>query len=53
MDVNVATDGERGNWEIVEKYIRDQGKDPETADRASSKYSVAYHGMFIQELLRM
>ncbi len=25
----VATVGERGNWEIVEKYIRDQGKDPE------------------------
>jgi putative transposase len=25
----VATVGERGNWEIVEKYIRDQGRDPE------------------------
>ena len=26
----VATVGERGNWQAVEKYIRDQGKEPET-----------------------
>ena len=24
-----ATVGERGNWSVVEKYIRDQGKQPE------------------------
>lgn len=25
----VATVGERGNWQAVEKYIRDQGREPE------------------------
>jgi putative transposase len=24
----VATVGERGNWQAVEKYVRDQGKEP-------------------------
>jgi len=27
----VATVGERGNWEAVEKYVRRQGKDPKIA----------------------
>jgi len=25
----VATVGERGNWKVVERYIREQGKKPE------------------------